>query len=264
MLSVTMVGCGAIGRSVMAELIDDANVRVAQIITPEFGIEAVRAAFPDAAVASGLDELPETPELVIECAGHAAVVEHVLLALERGIDCIVCSIGALSDAALAERLEAAARAGSGRVQLVAGAIGGIDAIAAARIGGLDSVVYTGRKPPRGWQGTPAEEQFDLDTLDHAAEFFSGSARDAARLFPKNANVAATVSLAGIGLDDTEVHLIADPAVERNIHNVHVSGAFGDLELTLAGRTLPSNPKTSALTVYSAVRALRNRVSAFAI
>ena len=264
MLDVTMVGCGAIGHGVIAALGDDPDVRVTQVIVPAGEVAAVRAEFPDLAVASSIDGLPAPVGLLLECAGHRAVVEQLLPALQRGIDCVLCSVGALAEPGLPGQLEAAARASGARVQLIAGAIGAIDAIAAARIGGLDSVVYTGRKPPHGWKGTPAEDAFDLDRMTAAGVLFEGSARDAARLFPKNANVAATVSLAGIGLDDTRVRLIADPAVSRNQHHVRVEGAFGEMEFHIAGRTLPSNPKTSALTVYSAVRALRNHARPVAI
>jgi len=264
MLDVTMVGCGAIGRSVIAALEDDADVRVTQVIVPAGEVAAVRADFPHVAVATGLQALPARPGILLECAGHRAVLEQLLPALEQGIDCVLCSVGALSEPGLPEKLEAAACASGARVQLIAGAIGAIDAIAAARIGGLDSVVYTGRKPPHGWKDTPAEDAFDLDRMTEAGVLFEGSARDAARLFPKNANVAATVSLAGIGLDRTRVRLIADPAVDRNQHHVRAEGAFGELEFRIAGRTLPGNPKTSALTVYSAVRALRNHARPLAI
>lgn len=265
-LRVVLIGCGAIGTAALELLRDDAGLSVAAIVVPADAFEAAqvvaRRLAPGAQVVSSVPE--QGIDLVIEAAGHAAIEAHVLPALQRGTPCIVASVGALSAKGLAEQLEAAATAGRTQVQLIAGAIGAIDALAAARIGGLDSVRYTGRKPPHAWKGTPAEQGRDLSALKGETVIFEGSAREAATLYPKNANVAATVSLAGLGLDRTHVRLIADPAVAENVHTVEADGAFGSFELTMRNKALAANPKTSALTVYSAVRALRNRVAALSI
>lgn len=265
-LKFALIGCGAIGTALLELVKNDAGLAAAAIVVPA-GSEA---AAQDVAgrLAPGAQLLQAVPtegiELVVEAAGHAALEQHVLPALKRGIPAIVASVGALSAPGLPEQLEAAAREGGTQVQLIAGAIGAIDALAAARVGGLETVRYTGRKPPRAWKGTPAEEGRDLEALTAETVIFEGSARDAARLFPKNANVAATVSLAGLGLDRTTVRLIADPAVTENVHQVEAEGAFGRFELTMRNQPLAANPKTSALTVYSAVRALRSRVAPLVI
>ncbi|WP_295540567.1 aspartate dehydrogenase [uncultured Pseudacidovorax sp.] len=265
-LRFALIGCGAIGTALLELVKDDAGLTAAAIVVPA-GSEA-DAHTVAARVAHGAQVLSAVPadsiDLVVEAAGHAAIEQHVLPALQRGVPAIVASVGALSAPGLPEQLEAAAREGGTQVQLIAGAIGAIDALAAAGVGGLETVRYTGRKPPRAWKGTPAEEGRDLDALGAETVIFEGTARDAARLFPKNANVAATVSLAGLGLDRTAVRLIADPAVTENVHQVEAAGAFGRFELTMRNQPLAANPKTSALTVYSAVRALRGRVAPLAI
>lgn len=264
MLSIAMIGCGAIGAGVLELLRGDSGLRVDTVLVTAAHHDAARAIVarwaPAARVVECLDELGgSTPDLLVECAGHSAIEAHVLPALARGIPCIVASVGALSEPGLAQRLEDAARRGGTQVQLLSGAIGGIDALSAARVGGLDAVVYTGRKPPQAWKGTPAQDVCDLDALTEARLIFSGSAQEAAQLYPKNANVAAMLSLAGLGLQRTQVQLFADPALSENLHHVEARGAFGSFELTMRGKPLAANPKTSALTVYSMVRALRNRI-----
>ena len=257
-----MIGFGAIGQALAQQLSADARLNLTQVIVPASRIADVQMQVtqlaPHALVLAAL-ELGQglRPDLVVECAGHAAVNEHVVPALKAGVACVMASVGALHDAALLNRLEAAANSGQTRLQLVSGAIGGIDALTAAHLGGLDGVTYRGRKPPLSWIGTPAEQVCDLASLTRAQVIFRGSARQAAQEFPKNANVAATVSLAGLGLDRTQVELVADPEVSRNVHTVLAHGTFGKLELTLENLPLQANPKTSALTVYSLARAVRD-------
>jgi aspartate dehydrogenase len=139
------------------------------------------------------------------------------------------------------------------LHLASGAIGALDCLRAARIGRLQDVTYIGRKPPQSWKGSPAETRLDLDNLtDGAKTHFEGSARDAATQYPKNANVAAAVALAGIGFDATQVKLIADPDVSENIHEVRATGDFGSFYFEIKGHSLPDNPRSSALAAMSIV------------
>ena len=263
---IALIGAGAIGSALLELIAQDADLRVVAIVVPDTAV-ALAAALAQrlAPAAQVLTQLPETGvDLVVEAAGHAAIVQHVVPALARGVPAIVASVGALSAPGLLEQLEATARSSGTQVQLIAGAIGAIDALAAACVGGLDSVRYTGRKPPSAWKGTPAEQAFDLAALGTETVIFEGTARQAAAQFPKNANVAATVAIASLGLDQTQVRLIADPAVTENIHQVEAQGAFGQFALSMRNQPLAVNPKTSAQTVYSAVRAVRARVAALVI
>ena len=273
MQDVVLIGFGAIGQAILQglqRLPGPPQLRVSHVVVRADRVAQVQAqldaalgsygAAAGSAAAQAVAAVPFGARLVLECAGHGALAEHVLPALARGTECALLSVGALAEAGLAERLAQAAGQGGTQLHLLSGAIGGIDALAAAARAGLDEVRYTGRKPPRGWQGTPAEAVVDLAGLREPAVIFEGTAREAARLYPRNANVAATVSLAGLGLDATRVRLIADPGVSDNIHELNARGAFGELQLTLRGRPLPDNPKTSALTVLSALRFMHNRVA----
>jgi aspartate dehydrogenase len=265
MKSLLLIGYGAMGRTVRAALGASALARVTAILETSQQCASLRQELdPAIELVQAIDELAELPDLALECAGHAAVTTWVPELLRRGVDTIIASVGALAEQGLPERLEQAASAGRAQLILVPGAIAGIDALSAARVRPLDAVTYTGRKPPQGWLGTPAEKKVDLRTLREAAVIFEGNAREAARLFPQNANVAAMVALAGIGMERTGVVLIADPAVTRNIHTVHAIGEFGELEIKVANNPLPANPKTSALAAYSIVRAINNRVGTLVI
>jgi aspartate dehydrogenase len=255
---LTLIGFGAIGRSVYQRMLGHAGVRITHIVVSQPKVAALQAELGSGVTVT--HQVPGSTPLVLECAGHTALTAHVLPALQRGTECAVLSIGALSEPGLPEQLQAAAEQGGTQLHLLSGAIGGIDAISAARQAGLDSVTYTGRKPPAGWRGSPAEQLMNLDALTEPTVILDATAREAARLYPKNANVAATLSLAGLGLDHTRVRLIADPGVTDNIHEFEAKGAFGEMHVRMRGKPLADNPKTSALTVLSAVRFLHNRTA----
>ena len=202
--------------------------------------------------------LADDLELVAECASHLAVRTHGAAILAAGCDLVVISVGALADDALRHGLEEAAQTGGSQLILPSGAVGGLDALAAARLSGLDAVIYTGRKPPKAWKGTPAQDLLDLDSLKEPAIFYTGSAREAARDYPFNANVAAALALAGIGFDQTQVRLVADPGIERNVHEFAVTSACSNFTVRLEGRPSAANPKTSLMAGYSVARELVNR------
>ncbi len=248
-MKIAIIGQGAIASYVRAHIKRHGISEIAQIVRP--GKEM--AGSPPSISCVG--DLPGAVDLIVDCGGHAALAAHGPAALARGIDVLTVSLGALADADLHDRLLAAAQAGGARLSLATGAIGGLDALRAATVGQLDQVTYTGRKPPDGWRGSPAERTLDLDAITEAAVHFKGSAREAALAYPKNANVAAAVALAGIGLDRTKVELIADPSVTTNIHQISASGDFGDMQFTIAGNSLPDNPRSSALAAMSVVAAL---------
>ena len=204
-------------------------------------------------------ELPDLlalgPELVVECAGHGAVAQHGTAVLTSGRDLMVISVGVLADKTLHATLEAAGEANGTKVIIPAGALAGLDAISAAKSDGLTRVSLETRKPPQSWSGAPGVAGIDLSAISDATVIFNGTAAEAARGFPKNANVAAALALAGIGLEATQVQLIADPGVSRNIHRIEAEGRFGRLTVEVEAEHSPDNPKTSHLAALSIVRQL---------
>jgi aspartate dehydrogenase len=265
MESVGLIGCGGIAKDVLAALRaapqGTGAVDVVGALARPGRAQAARAALPGIEIMESLDGLlARHPALVAEVAGQSAVAEFGEAVLRRGVDLLVISIGALAEAALFKTLQAAAEAGGARLLLPAGAIGGVDAIAAMRLGGLHSVRYRSVKPPAAWRGSPAEELVDLHRLTKRAVLYRGVAGEAALRFPQNANVAATLALAGLGFDRTEVELVADPEASGNTHEIEAEGAAGHIFIRLQGKPSPQNPKTSALTALSVARAILNRTA----
>ena len=253
---VAVIGFGAIGTALTKALNRDRNAPSVGAVLHRRAPQA--DAFPNPHHFQSLADLMDWhPSLVVECAGHAAVREYLPSLLEAGIDVILASVGALADTIVAEKLAAAAEKGNAQLIAVSGAIGGIDALRAASLAGLDEVTYVGRKPSRAWADTPAAEQVNLETLAKPMVVFEGTAREAARLYPRNANVTATVALAGLGFDKTRVRLVADPAIQLNIHELDASGMFGRFSIRVENAALPDNPRSSNLAALSIEHAVRN-------
>lgn len=253
-MTIAILGAGAMASYVIDSCADKGVPLGYQIVRPGKEVESS----PIAQVSS-VEDLPQGVSLLVDCAGHEGLAEHAPKALARGIDVLTVSIGALADPDILNALETAANAGSATLQLASGALGSLDVLTAAEAGGLDHVSYRGRKPPAGWRGSPAQDVLDLESpMEKAAIHFSGTAREAALAYPKNANVAAAVALAGVGLDKTMVELIADPDAAGNIHEVEASGTFGHMAFTITGKGLPENPRTSALAAMSVVAAILQR------
>ena len=265
-MNVVLIGYGAIAQEVLKRIDADEPARIMGIVVRAARVDDVREAVATRGieVASSLDALGFRPDLVAECAGHGGVRDFGADTLRRGIDFLVISIGALADAALEGELKAAAEESGAKLVLAAGAVAGADALAAARVGGLTRVSYTSRKPPGAWKGTPAEEVCDLDAVTEETELYAGTARAAATDYPQNANVAATIALAGSGFEDTQVRLVADPAAGGNIHQLEAEGMFGSFSMEIQGKPLPDNPKTSTLAAHSVVAEIRRRAGAVEI
>jgi aspartate dehydrogenase len=255
---VGIIGYGAIGQALVDLLLEDGSARVAAVLVRDAARDGARRRLPpEVAVVTRLpDLLALAPDLAVECAGQGAVHEHAAAVLSGSVPLMVISTGALATPGLVEALTGAAR-GDARLLVPAGAIAGLDGLGALKAAGLTAVTYTSTKPPAAWRGTPAQDAVDLDGLNAATAFFEGSAREAALRFPKNANLAATVALAGLGLDRTRVRLVADPAATGNTGRIEAESAIGSLSVTMAGPA-SANPKTSASVAYSLLHAIRSR------
>ncbi|MDG2428007.1 MAG: aspartate dehydrogenase [Acidimicrobiales bacterium] len=256
-LRVAFVGWGAMARETF-RLIDDALIEVVAVaIRP--GSEWPRGLPSEACVITEPHELALTmPDVVAETASHESVGPWGRAALGAGADFVVSSVAAFADKALLEELQVMAAHHRAQIQIQPGALGGVEALAAASAMGIEEVEHRITKPPSAWLGTPAEERCALDSLNEPQTFFTGTAADAASRFPKNANVAMTTALAGIGPERTRVTLVADPKATGNRHEITALGDFGKLDVLVSSHPLSENPKTSAMAALNLARCLRNR------
>lgn len=245
-----LIGYGAIGSEIFTclERLNEADRLVGALVRP--GREAPKAVNDVAAL------IAAQPDVVIECAGHQAALAYCAPLLLAGIDVLLSSIGILSDDAVLAELAAAEAVGGGRLLLGAGAVAGLDGLAAAALAGVDTVTYISYKPPHAWSGTAAEEKINLKHVEEEIVFFEGTAREAARDYPKNANVAIAVALSALGPDKTQVKLVSSKRVTDPRGVIEAEGAFGRFRFDILALAAPDNPKTSALTAYSLLQCVR--------
>lgn len=248
-MKVGVIGCGAIGSEVVraASGMDVDGVWIHDL-DPE--AMAPLAALPKVEVAPSMAALIDAVDLVVECANKGVVETVVRDALAAGKDAMLLTIGALADDELRNELTALARKTGGRIHLPSGAVMGVDGLAAASEAGIHSVTLVTTKPPQG-----LDKPVDKWTL-----LFNGPAREAVARFPKNVNVAAALSLAGLGFDDTWVQVAVDPLATRNSHKVIIEGDFGRARIEVENLPSPTNPRTSYLASLSAIAMLRRLVS----
>ncbi len=254
MLNLGIIGCGNIGRTIIRAIYEgkidckvigvfDVNKDGYDALSDE--IKRQLKFFDD------FDKfIKEDANLILEAASQQAVKEYAVNVLNHDKNLMLMSVGALVDKNLSDEIRRIAKTKNLKIYIPSGAVVGIDGVKAAMLGGIESVTLTTRKNPKGLGVTADNEKI----------LFDGNTNEAVVKFPKNINVAATLSLAGIGFEKTKVKIIANPNVSENIHEIRIKGNFGEI-LTVA-RNLPSpdNPKTSYLASLAAMACLKRITS----
>src|SRR5208283_631110 len=239
-VKVGLIGCGAIG-TVLAEAFERKLVVCDELVVYDFDASKAQTLksklnFPVTIVRSVDELLSLKPKVVVEAASQQAAKDYVPKIVSAEIELIVLSTGALLglDVDL------------GRVHVPSGAIGGLDALSSAALAGIDEVTLISRKAPKAL-GTDNKEEKVV---------YEGYAEEAARLFPREMNVAATLALT-VKPDKVKVRVISDPAVTRNTHEIQVKWRIGEMFLRFANDPHPDNPHTSALAAWSAIKLLQS-------
>jgi aspartate dehydrogenase len=256
-LRVALAGFGAIGGAVARRLDRGLpGLRLAAVSARDVvKAEARLAGFANPVPVLGLEALAELAEVVVECAPAAVFREVAEPALRAGRIFLPASVGQVLEHP--DLVDLAAATGA-RIIVPTGALLGLDAVRAAAEGSIRSVTMVTRKPPRGLIGAPYLEQHGilLAGLSAPKKVFEGSAREGARGFPANVNVAAALSLAGIGPDRTRLEIWADPGLERNIHRIVVEADSARFEMQIENVPSEDNPRTGKITALSVIAALR--------
>ena len=257
-LSIGIIGMGSMGsfvaRAILSGKVPDVKLLAVTEVRPLPEDLARELEAHSVSVVGSFEALLKFPiRLAVECANQEVARECAPSVISKGIDLLIMSVGALVQGDFFRDLVRDAEEKGVRIYLPSGAVGAIDALQAAKLQGLDEVTLTTRKPPRSLGKI---KEVDLEELKEPRVIFEGPAAEAVVKFPQNVNVAATISLAGIGPDRTRVRVVADPTISQNIHEIHARGAFGSFEIRLANLPNPDNPKTSLLACLSVVSLLK--------
>ncbi len=264
-LTVAVAGLGTIGLPLARRL--DAGIEGLRLVAvagrDPAKTTAALAGFRTAPSVLAAEALGEAADIVVDCAPGPQLAAIAAPALARGR--IVVTVNA---AALLDRLDLvdAARAGGGRIIVPTGALLGLDAVRAAAEGAIASVTMITRKPPGGLVGAPylVEHGIDVLAVREPTLVFAGSARAAAKGFPANVNVAAALSLAGIGPDRTQVEIWAEPGSTRNRHTIEVEADAARFTMSIEGVPSAENPRTGRLTPLSVIACLKGLVSSLRV
>jgi aspartate dehydrogenase len=261
---VAIVGLGPIGTKVAKALDDgiDGLILAAISIQNPAKHQAFLAKLKRSPAILPIDELCAVSDIVIECAPGKLVRSIVAPFVSRGKTAIVLSAGALLEN---EDLIELAKRNGGQIVVPTGALIGLDAVTAAAEGEIQSVRMVTRKPVNGLAGAPflVENNIDIADIVEPLKIFEGTARDAAKGFPANLNVAVALSLAGLGPDRTMLQIWADPTVTRNVHRVEVESDSARFSMSI--ENIPSeNPKTGRITALSVIAYLRKQGAALRV
>ncbi|MFL6473737.1 MAG: aspartate dehydrogenase [Nitrososphaera sp.] len=262
---IGLLGCGTIGThlalAINSDEIDNAYLGGMFDIVQENAATLKSKLKTDVQVYSNFDNLiAASVDIIIEAASQEAVRRFSKPIVEAGKDLMIMSVGALADGALLTELSeiSSLKKGKNRIYVPSGAIAGIDAIRSVRRL-IDSITLTTTKSPKSLSGAPflTAKNINLNSITEITEIYEGTASEAVKLFPANVNVAAVLSLAGIGSDKTKVRVVVNPHATTNQHEIVATGSFGDIKITVNNETAPGNPKTSFLAVLSAIECLRS-------
>ncbi len=264
-LTVGIAGFGAIGKTVALKLDQGIpGLKLAAVSARDLDkARKAVAGFKKKPAVVPLAKLPDLAEVIVECLPAASFADIAFPSLKKGRTLVVITVGALLNHPDLGRL--AAKHG-GRVVVPTGALIGLDAVRAAAEGEIRSVRMISRKPPRGLAGAPhlVANNIAVEGIGEPKKVFEGSARDAVRGFPANVNVAAALSLAGIGPDRTTIEVWADPGIDRNTHSIEVEADSARFSMTIANVPSEENPRTGRITALSVVAALRKLTAPVAI